>query len=90
MSTTPCATSGAIVIVSPRLMSPTCVSQTGFPLLASRAMVRLSSVLKNSFPASNTRPRFTTSQHATPCDASAGFGLYDHFAGNPGLVRSSA
>src|SRR5919199_1603952 len=41
-------------------------------------------------PSANTGPRLTTSQHATPCAAFAGLGLYVHLAGAPGLVRSSA
>src|SRR5439155_2779433 len=57
---------------------------------ASTAIVWSSSVLKTTRPSANAAPRFTTSQHATPCDAASGLGLKLHFTGAPGLVRSSA
>src|SRR3954453_792660 len=78
-STLPFTTSGAIVIVSPLLMSPSFVFQTSFPVSASTAIVRLSSVLKMTLPSHHTQPRFTTSQHATPCAAEEGFDSYFHF-----------
>src|SRR5438105_11404267 len=80
-STLPFTTSGAIVTDSPRLMLPTCVTHSSLPVAASSAIVRASSVLKNSLPPSTATPRFTRSQHATPCDAFTGCGLYDHFVG---------
>jgi hypothetical protein len=43
-----------------------------------------------TLPAAKTAPRFTTSQHATPCAADSGDGSYFHFVGAPGCVRSSA
>jgi hypothetical protein len=44
--TLPSTTSGAIVMVSPRLMSPSWVRQSSSPVLASSAIVWPSSVLK--------------------------------------------
>ena len=44
-STLPLTTSGAMVIDSPMLMSPSCVFQTSLPVLASTATVCTSSVL---------------------------------------------
>src|SRR2546421_7837298 len=89
-NTFPFTTSGAIVTDSPMLMLPTCVTHCSLPVAASSAMVRASSVLKNTLPPSTTRPRFTTSQHATPWAAFTGCGLYDHLVGRPSFVRSSA
>src|SRR2546421_1363271 len=79
-----------MVRLSPRLMLVTWVRHTDFPVLASIAIVSPSRVLMMIFPSANTAPRFTTSQQATPCDAAFGAGLKVHFAGAPGLVRSSA
>ena len=79
-----------MVMVSPLLMSPSLVSQSSRPVAASSAIVRSSSVLKKNRPLASTPPRLTTSQQATPCEDAAGFGLYIHFSGAPGLVRSSA
>ena len=81
---------GAMVIVSPIWMFASCVRQTCWPLLASTAIVAPSSVLKMIFPSEKMAPRFTVSQHATPCEAAAGLGLNTHLAGAPGFVRSSA
>src|SRR3954470_23198867 len=89
-STFPFTTSGAIVIVSPMLMSPTLVFHTSFPVAASTATTLASSVLKTILPSANDGPRLTTSQHATPCASDCGFGSYCHFFGAPGSVRSSA
>src|SRR5205085_3382918 len=88
-STLSCTTNGAIVIVSPRLISPTLVFQSSFPLLASTAQTLSSSVLKKILPLSEKHPRFTTSQHATPWAALAGSGSNFHFAA-PLFFRSSA
>src|SRR3954470_20877907 len=88
-STLSCTTSGAIVMVSPRLISPTFVFQRSFPLFASIAQTLLSSVLKKIFPLSKKQPRFTTSQQATPCAALAGSGSNFHFAA-PFFLRSNA
>ncbi len=79
-----------MVMVSPLLMSPILVRQTSLPVLASTAIVKLSSVLKKSLPFEYVAPRLTTSQHATPCEAGLGFGSYFHLSGAPGFVRSSA
>ena len=84
-STLPFTTSGAIVIVSPLLMSPSFVCHSSLPVAASTAMVWLSSVLKKIRPSAYAAPRFTTSQQATPCAAGAGFGSNFHFTGAPGL-----
>jgi hypothetical protein len=65
-STLPFTTSGAMVMVSPRAMSPSLVRQSSWPVAASSAIVWLSSVLKKSLPSANAAPRLTTSQHATP------------------------
>src|SRR3569833_3422802 len=64
--TLPFTTTGAIVIVSPLLISPSLVCQSSLPVLASIATVWLSSVFRNTFPLSNASPRLTTSQHTTP------------------------
>src|SRR4029078_11706868 len=88
-STLPFTTSGAIVIVSPVLMSPTLVFHTSFPVAASTATTLLSRVLTTIFPSANDGPRLTTSQHATPCASACGSGSYDHFFA-PCCVRSSA
>ena len=77
-------------MVSPMLMLPSCVRQTGLPVLTSSAMVWPSSVLKMYLPLSTVPPRLTTSQQATPWLAGSGFGANFHFSGAPGLVRSSA
>jgi hypothetical protein len=50
MMTFPFTTIGAIVSVSPRLISPTFVFQISLPDSASTATVWLSSVLKKIFP----------------------------------------
>src|ERR687888_370656 len=89
-NTFPFTTSGAIVIVSPRLMSPSWVTQRSLPLAASTAMVRPSSVLKKIAPLAYAAPRFTMSQHATPLAAPGGLGSYCHLIGAPGFVRSNA
>src|SRR4051794_8292665 len=89
-STFPITTSGAIVVVSPLLMSPTRSFHSSLPVAASRAIVCASSVLKISFPSHSAGPRFTTSQQATPCAAEVGRGLYIHLGGPPGLRRSNA
>src|SRR3954452_5347655 len=83
-------TSGAIVMVSPRLMLPSLVRQISFPVFASTAIVLLSSVLKKMRPPENAAPRLTTSQHATPCAAGSGLGSYFHFIGAPPFVRARA
>src|SRR5438045_2804260 len=83
-------TSGAIVIVSPWAMSPSLARQTSCPVLASTAIVWSSSVLKKTLPTAYAAPRLTVSQHATPCEAAAGWGSNFHFSGPPGLLRSSA
>src|SRR5436190_19403987 len=88
-STLSCTTNGAMVIVSPLLISPTFVFQRSFPLLASTAQTLSSSVLKKIFPLSKKQPRFTTSQQATPCAPDAGSGSNFHFAA-PFFLRSSA
>jgi hypothetical protein len=49
-STLPFTTSGAIVMVSPLLMSPSCVFQRSTPLAASTATVWSSSVLYTIMP----------------------------------------
>jgi hypothetical protein len=49
-STFPFTTSGAIVIVSPRLMSPTRVRQISRPVATSTATVCASSVLRKILP----------------------------------------
>src|SRR5437764_1309949 len=41
-------------------------------------------------PSAYDGPRFTTSQHASPCAVVSGFGLYIHFTVAPGLERSNA
>jgi len=82
--------SGAIVIVSPVLMSPSWATHFSSPVCASIAIVRLSSVLNTNNPSDSAAPRLTTSQQATPCAAASGFGSYFHFTGVPGCVRSSA
>src|SRR5438128_2059407 len=71
-------------------MSPSFVRHTSFPVCALTAIVWLSRVLKNTLPDAYATPRFTTSQHATPCAAARGFGSNFHLVGAPGLVRSSA
>jgi hypothetical protein len=48
--TLPLTTSGAIVIVSPRLMSPSGVRQSSSPVRASSAIVWPSRVLKKTLP----------------------------------------
>ena len=45
---------------------------------------------KNLNSAAKEAPRFTTSQQATPWEAGFTLGRYDHLAGAPGWVRSSA
>src|SRR5688572_18111243 len=89
-STLSFTTSGAIVSVSPRLMSPRAADQRSAPDAASTASVRLSSVLKYTAPSAYTAPRLTTSQQATPLAAEIGLGSCTHFTGAPGFVRSSA
>ena len=79
-----------MVMLSPLLMLPSCVRHNGRPVFTSTAMVWPSRVLKMYLPLSTVPPRFTTSQHATPWLAGAGFGENDHFNGAPGFVRSSA
>src|ERR1051325_6942505 len=71
-------TSGAIVIVSPLLISPSFVFQISLPVAASTAQVFPSSVLIKTLPFEYAAPRFTTSQHATPCEAASGAGSYFH------------
>src|SRR5439155_26960338 len=87
--TLPFTTRGAIVIVSPMLMSPTFVFHTSFPVFATTATTWSSSVLKTILPSANEGPRLTTSQQATPYASLRGFGSYDHFFA-PDCVRSSA
>src|SRR5205807_824625 len=70
-STFPLTTIGAMVSVSPRLMSPSVLFQISLPVAASTATVWLSSVLMNTLPSAYAAPRLTVSQHATPCDAAA-------------------
>src|SRR5512140_515643 len=41
-------------------------------------------------PSAYEGPRFTTSQHASPCALATGFGLYIHLSDAPGLERSNA
>src|ERR1043165_3944966 len=82
--------SGAIVLVSPRLISPSLVFHISLPLLASTATVCTSRVLKTILPSAYAAPRFTTSQQATPCAAAAGLGSYFHFNGAPARDKSSA
>src|SRR6476469_10377043 len=89
-STLPFTTSGAMVMLSPLLMSPSLVFHSSFPEFASTAMVLPSSVLMMTLPCQYTAPRLTTSQQATPCAAATGCGSYFHFTGAPGLDRSSA
>src|SRR5437016_10556908 len=79
-----------MVRLSPRLILVTWVRHTDLPVFTSTAIVSPSRVLRMIFPSANTTPRFTTSQQATPCAAALGAGLNVHFAGAPGLVRSSA
>jgi hypothetical protein len=45
--------------------------------------------IEKIFPFDMAAPRFTTSQHATPCEAFAGLGSYFHFIA-PRSRRSSA
>src|SRR5688572_30088568 len=78
-----------MVIVSPLLMSPTLVFQSSLPVLASTAQTWQSRVVMNTLPLSNTAPRLTVSQQATPLAKADGFGSYFHFT-VPGLWRSSA
>ena len=68
-----------MVMDSPRLISPSLVFQSSFPLFASTAMVCTSSVLKKTRPSAYAAPRFTTSQQATPWEARAAPGSYFHF-----------
>ena len=85
-STLPFTTSGAIVIVSPRLMSPSVAFQTSAPVSrVDRNRVIVERVEDRSCRSRMHAPRFTTSQHATPCAAADGFGLNVHFTGAPGL-----
>src|SRR5688500_3319880 len=58
-STLPFTTSGAIVIVSPMLMSPSFVFHSSCPVLASTAHVCASSVLMMTFPSQYAAPRLT-------------------------------
>jgi hypothetical protein len=85
----PFTTSGAIVMVSPLLMSPSCVRQTSFRCSRRRRRLIVERVVED-LAVGERAPRFTTSQHATPVSAASGFGSYFHFAGAPGFVRSSA
>src|SRR6476661_161009 len=89
-STLPFTTSGAIVMLSPRLSSPSFARHTSLPLFASTAMVWLSSVLKKMRPWLYAAPRLTVSQQATPWTLGSGLGSKRHLSGAPGLVRSSA
>ena len=73
-STLPFTTSGAMVMLSPLLMSPSFVFQSCLPVSASTAMVLPSRVLMMTLPCQYTAPRLTTSQHATPCAAASGCG----------------
>src|SRR5947209_4656506 len=84
----PLTITGAMVIVSPLLISPSFVCQSSLPLPASIATVWLSSVLRKTLPLSKASPRLTTSQQATPAAEGSGFGAYDHFS-SP-VVASSA
>src|SRR3954452_381605 len=79
-STLPLTTTGAIVIVSPLLISPSLVCQSSLPVLASIATVWLSSVFRKTLSLLKASPRLTTSQQATPAAAGSGFGAYDHFS----------
>src|SRR5829696_5957992 len=88
--TLPLTTSGAMVIVSPRLMSASCVIHLGRPFSASTEMVRPSSVLKKIEPFAYAAPRLTTSQQATPFAAPSGLGSYCHLIGAPAWLRSNA
>ena len=82
--------SGAIVIVSPFAMFPTIVRQRSFPLIRVHGHHVIVERRVDDDAVANTGPRLTTSQHASPCEWLAGLGAYVHFAGAPGLVRSSA
>ena len=61
-------------MVSPRLMSPSFVCHTTFPVSASSATVTLSSRLKTILPSAYDAPRLTMSQQASPCEAGSGLG----------------
>jgi hypothetical protein len=84
-------TSGAIVMVSPREMSPSRVRQSSRPLAASIAIVCASRVLMNRRPSAYAAPRLTTSQQAIPCALAFGLGSNFHFtAALFGWRRSNA
>src|SRR6185437_6118448 len=59
-------TSGAIVMVSPWLISPTLVFQSCLPVFASSAMVWSSRVLKKILPSSYATPRLTRRSRPRP------------------------
>lgn len=72
--TLPPTTSGAIVIVSPLLISPSLTVQSSCPVTASTPTAWLSRVTKWIRPSVKVGPRLTVSQQATPCAAGSGFG----------------
>jgi hypothetical protein len=89
-STFPFTTRGAMLMVSPTLMSPTRTRHASAPVAASTAITWLSRVLKKIFPSAYAAPRLTRPQQATPGAARCTGASYIHFFGAPGRERSSA